>query len=135
MPEISHSVIFAYASTGIDTSVLDREALLDRVGGDEELLREVIGIFFEEYPVLVAEIRVAAAHNDALNLERAAHSLKGSVANFGAHPATDIARDLELIGRKGKVGGLAPLVSRLEEELASLHGALAELLEASQAAN
>jgi HPt (histidine-containing phosphotransfer) domain-containing protein len=111
----------------INQPVLDADAVLDRVGGDEELLREIIAIFLEEYPLLMAEIRVAVSRSDRANLERAAHSLKGAVSNFGARTATDLARDLEAVGRTGELGGLAPIVSKLDLELASLQRALAGL--------
>ena len=120
----------AIDSTDTDASTLDRDALLDRVGGDEDLFREIAGIFFEEYPVLMAEIRVAVAQQDRASLERAAHSLKGCVANFGARAATELARDLELSGRRGELLSLGPLVSRLDQELASLRRALVALLAA-----
>jgi hypothetical protein len=42
-----------------DTEVIDRAVILDRVGGDEDLLREITAIFLEEYPALIEEIRTA----------------------------------------------------------------------------
>ena len=67
-----------------DILVLDRALALSRVGGDEDLLREIAGLFLDDYPNLVEKIKQALAANDARGLERASHSLKGSVANFGA---------------------------------------------------
>ena len=61
---------------------LDCAVALERLGGDEELLREVARLFLDEYPMLINEIRSAAAVMDASALERAAHSMKGSVSNF-----------------------------------------------------
>src|ERR1044071_5759624 len=81
------------------SSLINREAALDRVGGDEELLAEIARLFLEDYPRMVADIRDAIAAGDALGLEHAAHSLKGSVANFSADPARDAAFELEKIGR------------------------------------
>jgi two-component system sensor histidine kinase/response regulator len=110
-----------------DTSVVDRAAVLDRVGGDEELLSEIIDIFLEECPSLVAAIRDAVRKQDARALERSAHSLKGSVSNFGAASATQAALDLELMGRRGEVQRAAATVELLELELLSLSAVLRQL--------
>ena|SRR5882724_5727598 len=78
---------------------LNRALALERVGGDEDLLREIAGLFLEDYPSLITQIQHAVVHSDAHNLERAAHSLKGSIANFGSDSAYQAAFDLEQIGR------------------------------------
>ena len=64
-------------------SSLDRRLALSRVGGDMELLREIAALFLEECPRSLLEIHQAVTGEDAAKLENAAHSLKGSVANFG----------------------------------------------------
>jgi two-component system, sensor histidine kinase and response regulator len=84
-------------------ALIDRAMILDRVGGDEDLLREITSIFLSEYPGLIEEIASAVAKWDSKQLERAAHSLKGSVANFGAQGATEAAYRLETIGRNGSL--------------------------------
>lgn len=107
--------------------ILDRALILDRVGGDEDLLREITGIFLEEYPSLIEEIRTAVGGGDAKRLERAAHTLKGSVANFGAQHATQAAYRLETMGRHGQLqdstSAFEDLVARFEQ----LHPVLEQL--------
>jgi HPt (histidine-containing phosphotransfer) domain-containing protein len=110
-----------------ETSVVDRAAALDLVGGDEELLREIIGIFFEEYPKLIEGISEAVQNQDSRALERFAHNLKGSVSNFGAQSATQAALDLEMMGRKGDIQRAPSVVKVLEGELVSLCSALNDL--------
>lgn len=61
----------------VPESGLDRQFALSRVGGDEELLKEIALIFLEDYPNSLREIRAAIASGDASQLERAAHSLEG----------------------------------------------------------
>ncbi len=110
-------------------SVLDREAALDRVGGDAELLAEIARLFLEEYPSMIAAIRQAVASGNALALEHSAHSLKGSVANFAADSAWQKAFELEKIGRSGDLT-LAPGALRdLEAEFAELAPELRALAE------
>src|SRR3954454_315069 len=102
--------------------------LLDRVGGDSDLLREITTIFLEEYPQLLEDIRSAVARCDDHLLERSAHSLKGSVSNFGAKSATAAAYSLEKLGRQKASANAAAQLQTLEAELSSLLPALQDLL-------
>jgi HPt (histidine-containing phosphotransfer) domain-containing protein len=94
--------------------------LLDRVGGDSDLLREITTIFLEEYPQLLEDIRSAVARCDDHLLERSAHSLKGSVSNFGAESATAAAYSLEQLGRQKDAASAAGQLQKLEAELSAL---------------
>ncbi len=108
---------------------LDCAVALDRLGGDEELLREVARLFLDEYPMLMNEIRSAAEARDAIALERAAHSMKGSVSNFGTERVYDAAYALERMGRVGDLASAGEGIEKLESALAYIHPALVELAE------
>ena len=110
-----------------DILVLDRALALSRVGGDEDLLREIAELFLDDYPQLVEKIKQALAANDPRGLERASHSLKGSVANFGADPAYQAALELERIGRSNDMSHAPAAYHRLEQSLNSLQPELADL--------
>ncbi|MEJ7604840.1 MAG: Hpt domain-containing protein [Bryobacteraceae bacterium] len=114
-------------SAGMEAGV-DREVLLDRVGGDEELLREITKIFLDEYPALVEDIKAAVKDGDAIQLEHAAHSLKGSVSNFGAREATEAAFELECMGRNGKLTSAQFAVATLEYQFQLLRPQLFHLI-------
>jgi HPt (histidine-containing phosphotransfer) domain-containing protein len=107
--------------------LLDRKVALSRVGGDVELLREIAGLFLETYPELLTEIHTAADSGDARALERSAHGLKGSVANFGAPAAVEAAMLLETLGRTHKLEDAGRALKNLEAALAALHPALEAL--------
>lgn len=106
---------------------LDRELAMSRVGGDAELLKELGQLFLEEYPRLMRELREAQARKDARMVERAAHGLKGSVANFGAKSAVDAAFRIEQLGRTGDLLQVDGLLAKLDEALLVLHTDLAQL--------
>lgn len=108
-------------------ATLDREAALGRVGGDEDLLRDIGQLFLEEYPSLLEAIHAAIAAQDAHRLERSAHSLKGSVANFGAAGAVAAALRLEKLGRAQSFDGVAGAVADLESQLSQLRTEIAAL--------
>jgi two-component system, sensor histidine kinase and response regulator len=111
---------------------LNSAVALERLGGDEELLREVAQLFLEEYPTLMTQIRAAVSAGDPEALQRAAHSLKGSVSNFGADAAYHAAFALELMGRNREMGQAQSGLTALEEALEYIHPALAELAAQAQ---
>lgn len=108
-------------------SGLDRQFALSRVGGDDELLKEIAAVFLEDYPNSLREIHAAIDSGDASQLERSAHSLKGSVANFGARDAVAAAFRLEQMGRARQLQDCAATLRTLEQALALLHPELAAL--------
>ncbi len=107
--------------------VLDRALALSRVDGDEDLLREIAALFLDDYPNLEAKIREAVVSRDAKALERASHTLKGSVANFAADPVFRAALDLEMIGRSQDLSGVDAAFQRLLDCYAALHPELQAL--------
>ncbi len=107
--------------------LLDRSIALERVGGDEELLREIAGLFLAEYPTLLRDIRVALEKADAEALERSAHSLKGAVSNFEARRAFEAAFRLETMGRTKNLDRAPAALTELEEVLRALHPELISL--------
>jgi HPt (histidine-containing phosphotransfer) domain-containing protein len=92
-----------------------------------ELLKEIAQLFLETYPDALREIRTATENGDARTLERSAHGLKGSVANFGATAAVDAARLLEEMGRNGKLQEATLGLKNLEQALSSLRPELEAL--------
>ncbi len=112
---------------GEKSVAIDRQLALARVGGDAELLKEIAQLFLEDYPKAMEEIRAAADHRDAKELERSAHGLKGSVANFGATEAMEAARALETMGRAQQLVEVEQVIRTLELALAALRPELEAL--------
>lgn len=106
---------------------LDVAAALSRVGGDEELLKEISAIFLEQCPDALSEIRAAVAAANPEALQHSAHSLKGSISNFGAKVAYDAALRLEMMGRQGDFSASAEALTDLERALDHLKPQLAKL--------
>ncbi|HEY6391795.1 MAG TPA: Hpt domain-containing protein [Bryobacteraceae bacterium] len=99
---------------------LDESIALTRVGGDAELLCEVIGLFLDDYPHSLEKIRAAVNAGDSSAVEQHAHSLKGSVSIFGAKEALEAAFSLEKQGRSGNLTEAPDGLKRLEQALADL---------------
>lgn len=104
----------------VQAQLFDREAALARVGDDEELLTELIKIFLDDYPNSMSAIDEAVAKHDPSRLERAAHTLKGAVANFGADAVVKEAYELEQQGRSGDLSHATENLTRLHETIRQL---------------
>jgi CheY-like chemotaxis protein/HPt (histidine-containing phosphotransfer) domain-containing protein len=111
--------------------VLDRAALLARVGGREDRLRTIIKVFLDESSGLMTELQEAINSSDAARLKLAAHSLKGAVGLFGVSGVTEAAFTLETMGKAGELTGASEAFNCLEEEMHRLRSALAALLSPS----
>ncbi len=95
----------------------DLTAALNYVGGDRELLDELLGIFAEDAPVRMEAIRRAIAGGDTPELMREAHTLKGSLKVIGATTAAGLAEGLEALGRAGATNGADKLGAALDREM------------------
>ena len=82
----------------IDREVLDglREDL-----GDPVTLRRVVATFLERTPLVLADLREAAARGDQAALRAGAHGLKGTSATLGALALSEQCAELERLARGG----------------------------------
>ncbi|MBL6765691.1 MAG: response regulator [Verrucomicrobiae bacterium] len=107
-----------------DEPIIDPDVALQHVEGSEELLGEMVAIFFEESAEMIRRIEKAIAEKDAELLERSAHTLKSSSAMFGARRARHAALDLEILGKSGTTDNSTPLFEKLRREVTILHEAV-----------
>jgi two-component system sensor histidine kinase/response regulator len=108
-----------------DDNVIDRLAMLAQVDGDQELLGELVTLFRETYPALLADLREGIREHAGTRVREAAHSLKGAVSNFQVTTAVELAQSLELMGRSGDLQGAEDKFTRLEAEMLRIETALA----------
>lgn len=101
-------------------SPIDWGSVLEDIGGDEGLLRELVEAFVATYPETLQEIRQALGHDDLRTVSRAAHKLKGAVSNFGFGPAYDAARNLEEMALAARLAATRVTVTVVEQEFADL---------------
>jgi two-component system, sensor histidine kinase and response regulator len=99
---------------------IDRDELLARVGGDEQLLREVTQLFLADLPERLAAIDAAVGHGDAEQVRLAAHALKGMACNLSAGAVVESAGELEALGRDRTLDRSVLVLRRLEGEARQL---------------
>jgi two-component system sensor histidine kinase/response regulator len=103
-----------------EVRAFDRAALLERVGGDELLVDEILQIFVEDCPVRLRDVDDAFSAGNAEGLASAAHAIKGAALNLSAHRVAGAAEALESAGRAGRLEDAATLVALLHREVADL---------------
>lgn len=104
--------------------VMDVEEALERLGNDEELLREIVQIYLEDSPELVERIHGAVSDGDAAALQRAAHSLKGLAATLSAHDVIGAAIKLEHLGAASNFGEAPKAVAEVDHSVNQLNEAV-----------
>ena len=105
----------------VPPDIFDPSAALEQVGGDEELLYEMVELFIKTYHEDVSQIEAAMRGMDMEKLRRAAHRIKGSVGNFGRKRAFEAAYELERCAGENKPEDAPVCYAKLREELTLLN--------------
>lgn len=103
-----------------NSNSLDREELLNRVEHDEELAREILGIFQTDSAANRDSLRVAVESRNADEVRSLAHGFKGMLANLSANSASASAGSLETLGKEGKANEFAAAWQAFDNELSSV---------------
>lgn len=98
------------------TPPIDWVKAIERVLGDEALIKLLIEEFMGNLGAEMAEIHQALAAGRAEELGRNAHRLKGSAATLSMERLAEIAFLLEKQGESGQLDSAADLVRQLELE-------------------
>lgn len=109
--------------------VVDLEAInnLRSLGdeGDDTFLNEIIGIYLEDTPLRIADLKAAFASGETPLFTRSAHTIKGSSANVGAARVRGIAEQIEHRSKAEPIAGLSGMIAELDAAFADAAAALA----------
>ena len=117
------------ASRDMDHEPVSGHELLERVGGDREFLSELVSLFREDSPKQLERIRTAVEIGDSSEVQRGAHSLRGTLANLAARPAADLAAEIEHAGKSEDLLRAQAAFQNLKRELPRVLEALGALCE------
>lgn len=110
-----------------EAKVLDRQALLDHVEGDTQLLAELVRLFVQDFPRQLTALRAAAQRGDAAAFAHEAHTIKGTLGSFAAPDAYAEALALEKMGREENLAHAAEACERLDRKIGILKPLLLEV--------
>lgn len=123
----SHSAATSQREDIEQLAVFDREGLSELLGGNRELLREIIGLFLEESGSQTREMESCLSTGDFASLAKIAHTLKGSLGTLHAHRARSRAQALEVAATRHLGEESRSQLERLRSELDELRPVLNRL--------
>ena len=109
------------AQVGERHAIDDWPGVLQRVGGSPALLARLVGMYRDELPAVLAELRATVVSGEGLR--RAAHRIAGTVGIFNARQALALAREVEERAPQrppelgARVEALCAELTRLDREL------------------
>ena len=104
-------------------SVLDRDALLERMMGDESLAQEVLRLFLDTLPQRMHELEQALVQGNAELAHMASHSIKGMAANTCADALSTLAGEMECAARNNEIQKARTMMSELRKQFETLQRA------------
>ncbi len=111
-------------NSGAQPQPLEREVdwrqAFETVGGDRKLLSDLIDVFLEEHPQMLADIDKSIEANDFVSVGRVAHGVKGALNYLGALRAVTVARKLEEMAPTRNADACRTAMQELKKLLKSL---------------
>jgi len=117
-PQLLRAVVEEEAGVGGLRPVFEREAALERLGGDTQLLSEVIRLFLADCPLRLAAMKMALDTRDADAIAKEAHQLKGAAGNLSVIGLFETAAILEQLGNDRRFDAAEAAWRRLSDEAA-----------------
>jgi two-component system, sensor histidine kinase and response regulator len=96
---------------------VDVTQLLDRIDDDRAFLAELVETFRRDCPQNIGALQSAVLRENAADLHRSAHALKGALGNLAAVRAQALAADLERMGRAQDLSGAQSTLESLIVEV------------------
>ena len=100
-----------------DVPTYDHDGVLERLMGDESLVREVISMFLEDTPRQMDALARALQAGDATAVRRLAHTVKGAAGNVGAQVVQAAALRLEQASESGDMKETGAARTALEQAM------------------
>ncbi len=108
------------ASRNQKDKVFDYHHILEQLGGDSELLEQLVDIFIQDAPGRLERIRQSLETEDWDGLEQTVHTLKGSAASVGANRLLHSVHKLNQACKNKEQHRASSLLSQVETDLRTL---------------
>jgi PAS domain S-box-containing protein len=113
--------------------VFDRQAFLERLMGDSDLIREITQGFLTDIPGQIKTLAEFIAAGDATAAGGQAHSIKGAAANVGGLALSSAAMAIEQAARAGSLAELPRLLVQVERQFQLLRERMLEKVDENTA--
>lgn len=101
----------------INLKLIDFNHLDGIASGDESFKKELIGIFLEQIPEFIQNMRKFLESNMLEKLAREAHTAKSSALIFGMTNSGRLLKEIELSAESNNTTGILPALEEVELEL------------------
>jgi HPt (histidine-containing phosphotransfer) domain-containing protein len=81
--------------------------------------------FLDQWPLDIEKMHMATYNRELATVLHTAHALKGTLAMFGAQPASDLAASIERCALRSDAAGVEQLLAPLTDEVGHLLDAIA----------
>jgi two-component system sensor histidine kinase/response regulator len=115
------------ASSEADVAI-DLNRVRNMVGGDEELLRELLTMYLGESETLLAQIATGIESGDGKQIRRAGHTLSGASRSVGAANTSNVANALQAIQDDGPFEPAQDCLDELRRSVADVTITINEFL-------
>src|SRR5215211_7099277 len=109
--------------TALDLSVLESRRGPQEGGGPDKLAR-IVGLFIDDVPLRLEELRLAVERGEAQKVEETAHMLKGGSGYMGAVHMAEICAEIQELGASSELARAPDLLDALEAEFRHIRPAL-----------
>ncbi len=106
----------------------DLNKAMRHVDYDSKLFKEMAYLFQQRYRLLLDTARKAIDARDVKAIDFTAHVIQGTVANFAAYRAQELARKLEETVNENQMDNLDGSYAELEQEIEKLADAISRCL-------
>ncbi len=103
-----------------DTIPIDLPSVMDRIGGDENFLHELLDIYIEDFIEKYANLKQAIDRSDFLVIKEIGHSLRGSSGNLSLNELHNTSANIEISGREENIEQAKLLFIQLNKEFEKL---------------
>ena len=114
-------------------NLLDEQKALSYCNNDSKLLKDLVRVFLDAYQGWLAELSQAIKDNNVKNVQRSAHTIKGSLGIFcdEKKPPFTTALSIEQMGQNGDFIKAKETYPELESQISSLVSSLTAFLNKS----
>jgi len=111
----------------LQSEIFNRQDFLNRLDGNEVLLKEMIATIPDHFSEVTEKIKKAAEKQDTAETGYLAHFIKGISANISAERISAIASQIEVCAEENRTDSIASLTNMLEHEADLFRSAVSDM--------
>ncbi len=102
------------------------QSALERVGGDESFLEELLALYFEDFPQKVEQLQMAIEQKNFELIRKLGHGLKGSSSTLSLTFLQEASSQMEIAGGDKDIVKASKALAFLRQEFKRLEDFLSE---------